>query len=283
MADRCRRLVIVEIKIADTIELGIPHALEKDDVYDGYHIPAGATIHALEWYVSCPIQRRNNILTLGLFNRGITRDENMYPDPETFNPDRWLLPQYPTYREPLTTYPNLNGYSQFGFGRRTCQGLPIVEQDLFLTMGGLAWGLNIRRRRDASGKEVPVHWDNYTPLLIAKPVKFQFDAVVWEPERRQKIAEMFADVTTQERVTEAMAGESLNDSDDESDHDFLVNVRDTPPQSPIQVRPAQQEEPPQSPELDVQPAQIDHKRRSGSISEPWHNALLMAQGPIIVR
>ena len=31
--------------------LGIPHTLEKDDVYDGYFIPAGATIHALEWYV----------------------------------------------------------------------------------------------------------------------------------------------------------------------------------------------------------------------------------------
>lgn len=29
--------------------LGIPHAIEKDDVYNGYLIPAGATIHALEW------------------------------------------------------------------------------------------------------------------------------------------------------------------------------------------------------------------------------------------
>lgn len=28
---------------------GIPHALEQDDVYEGYFIPAGATIHALEW------------------------------------------------------------------------------------------------------------------------------------------------------------------------------------------------------------------------------------------
>lgn len=31
------------------VPTGIPHALEKDDVYNGYHIPAGATIHALEW------------------------------------------------------------------------------------------------------------------------------------------------------------------------------------------------------------------------------------------
>lgn len=27
----------------------IPHATEEDDVYNGYFIPAGATIHALEW------------------------------------------------------------------------------------------------------------------------------------------------------------------------------------------------------------------------------------------
>lgn len=29
--------------------IGIPHALEEDDVWEGYFIPAGATIHALEW------------------------------------------------------------------------------------------------------------------------------------------------------------------------------------------------------------------------------------------
>lgn len=43
----------------------IPHAIEKDDIYNEYFIPAGATIYALEW--------------------GITRDEQMYPDAENFN------------------------------------------------------------------------------------------------------------------------------------------------------------------------------------------------------
>ena len=28
---------------------GVPHAATQDDVYNGYFIPAGATIHALEW------------------------------------------------------------------------------------------------------------------------------------------------------------------------------------------------------------------------------------------
>jgi hypothetical protein len=30
-------------------ESGIPHASTKDCVYKGYFIPAGSTIHAMEW------------------------------------------------------------------------------------------------------------------------------------------------------------------------------------------------------------------------------------------
>ncbi|KAK4041334.1 hypothetical protein C8A01DRAFT_45487 [Parachaetomium inaequale] len=165
------RAVVKEvIRWRPPVPTGIPHAVEKDDIYNGYHIPGGATIHALEW--------------------GISREETRYPDPDTFNPGRWLDPCSPTYREPLSQHPNLGGFSQFGWGRRTCQGVPIVEQDLFLTMGGVAWALTIQKRRDpATGAEVPVHWDDYTPLLIAKPAPFPFDAV---PRSRDKVVQMRA-------------------------------------------------------------------------------------------
>jgi len=120
--------------------------------------------------------------------RGITRNPKLYPDAEDFNPGRWIEPTFPTYREPLTKYPNLAGFSQFGFGRRTCQGIPIVEQDLFMTIGGMAWAFDIRKRRNpATGEEQAVHWNEYTPLLIAKPMPFQFDAV---PRSGLKLARM---------------------------------------------------------------------------------------------
>lgn len=116
----------------------------------------------------------------------------MYPDPEEFMPSRWLDPKFPTYREPLTQYPNLSGFSQFGFGRRTCQGVPIVEQDLFLTIGGMAWALNIQKKRDPiTGREIPVHWDDYTSLLIAKPCRFEFDAVPRDEGRLEEMRRMF--------------------------------------------------------------------------------------------
>ncbi|KXX81833.1 Fumitremorgin C synthase [Madurella mycetomatis] len=130
------RAVVKEvIRWRPPVATGFSHAVEKDDIYNGYFIPAGATIHALEW--------------------GITH------------------PSFPTYREPLTQYPDLNGYSQFGFGRRTCQGVSIVEQDLFLSMAGVAWAFDIRKKRD--------------PLTDAEPVKFPFDAL---PRSREKVAAM---------------------------------------------------------------------------------------------
>lgn len=127
-------------------------------------------------------------------------------------------------------YPNLHGYSQFGFGRRTCQGVPIVDQDLFLAMGGIAWALDLRKKKkmvkvkkrmkktvveksSADGTEtgaeveveeeieeeveveveveVPVHWNDYTPLLIAKPMPFEFDATVRGEGKEAQLRQMW--------------------------------------------------------------------------------------------
>lgn len=214
----------------------------------------------------------------------MTRDESMYPDPETFNPDRWLIPQYPTYREPLTIHPNLNGYSQFGFGRRTCQGLPIVEQDLFLTMGGMAWAFDIRKKRDKDGVEIPVHWDSYTPLLIAKPVRFQFDAVVHDGCRAQAITDMFVDVDT---VNDGDSAVDLADNvddldfkelraavDGDSDQEFFIGDPDTPAVSPGSVMDREERE----------MEQVGQYRPGSAGHEPWqHDTLLRTQGPIVIR
>lgn len=121
----------------------------------------------------------------------MTRDEETYPDADAFNPGRWLDPKFPTYKEPLNVYPNLNGFSQFGFGRRTCQGVPIVDQDLFLAMGGVAWAFHLRKKKRADGTEVHVHWNDYTPLLIAKPKPFEFDVVVRNEKTREMLKTMW--------------------------------------------------------------------------------------------
>ncbi|KAI0110422.1 cytochrome P450 2C3 [Nemania sp. FL0031] len=185
------RAVVKEvIRWRPPVPTGIPHAITQDDVYNGYFIPAGATIHALEW--------------------AMTRDETTYPDADAFNPARWLEPAYPTYKEPLTSHPKLNGFSQFGFGRRTCQGLPLVEQDLYLAMGGMAWAFDMRKKRRADGTEIPVHWNDYTPLLIAKPKPFEFDATVRGEEKARLLRRMW-ETGKGDEEGEAVGGEPLYD------------------------------------------------------------------------
>ena len=50
--------------------IGIPKRVTQDDSYRGYFIPAGATVIENIW--------------------AVFRDPNIYPDPDTFNPDRFL-------------------------------------------------------------------------------------------------------------------------------------------------------------------------------------------------
>ncbi|KAK6436783.1 hypothetical protein LTR95_007022 [Oleoguttula sp. CCFEE 5521] len=101
------------------VPTGIPHASVKDDIYDGHFIPAGSIMHPLEWSIS--------------------RDPEVFTDPDAWNPTRWLKPEFPTYQEPLTQFPTITSYSQFGYGRRICQGMGVTEADLFVGIGCMAW------------------------------------------------------------------------------------------------------------------------------------------------
>ncbi|KAF2856684.1 cytochrome P450 2E1 [Plenodomus tracheiphilus IPT5] len=123
------RAIIREcIRWRPPVPTGIPHYLIEDDEYNGYHIPKGSTIHPLEW--------------------AIARDPDMFPDPEAFNPLRWVDPAYPTYQEPLTRFPTIINSTQFGYGRRTCQGQTVSDEDLLIGIGSIAWLFNIERTSD---------------------------------------------------------------------------------------------------------------------------------------
>lgn len=105
------------------VPTGIPHECTQDDIYDGYNIPKGSVVHPLEWSIS--------------------RDPAIYPEPDAWNPLRWLSTEFPTYQEPLCHYPSITGYSQFGYGHRTCQGKGVTEADLFVGIGSIAWLFSI--------------------------------------------------------------------------------------------------------------------------------------------
>jgi Cytochrome P450 len=118
----------------------------------------------------------------------------MYPDPENFRPERWLDASFPTYKEPLTEYPCIKNHHQFGFGRRVCQGQDLVETELCLMIGAMAWACTASKKRTVGGIEIPVPWIEYTSLLIAKPEKFLFDLKPRSPERQQQAVDQWEQV-----------------------------------------------------------------------------------------
>jgi Cytochrome P450 len=149
-------------------EIGIPHQLEKDDIWNGYFIPKGAYIHAVEWYVPGMI---NEASTYTYMYRSLARDPAVYPNPDTFNPGRYLDPKYPTYREPLSEFPTIRGYHGFGFGRRICPGQEVAEAELLVACAAIVWAFRLERKRTASGEEMRIPDYDFTSTLIttAKP------------------------------------------------------------------------------------------------------------------
>lgn len=133
----------------------------------------------------CRIKGKNHSLQLNRrinISRAIHREEQLYPDPEIFNPGRWLSADYPTFREPLTKFPNLQNFSAFGFGRRICPGMNIAEKSLHLLTARIAWAFALKKR---PGVKVPLY--DYTSGFNVQPKPFVFDMEVRSPQKRDII------------------------------------------------------------------------------------------------
>ena len=104
-----------------TILGGIPHTPVHDDSYRGYVIPSGAWVTGNLW--------------------SIHRNPEDFPDPDVFNPERFLDAKRP--------FPTKRGHSAFGWGRRQCSGQPLAEQGLFLSMARILWAYEIQPGLDA--------------------------------------------------------------------------------------------------------------------------------------
>lgn len=147
---------------------GVPHMLTQDDVYEGYHLKAGTVVHLVTWATG--------------------RDPERYPDPDSFKPERWLEPSYPTYREPLTEFPTLLNTMMFGAGRRSCPGMLVGAKNVYIQVMMLVWACNLRRAKDKKGEEiVPPFYDFVSGFnVFPKPFKFKMSP---RSETRMKMVE----------------------------------------------------------------------------------------------
>jgi cytochrome P450 len=76
--------------------------------------------------------------------RAITRDPDVYPEPEVFKPERFLYPNG-TLRDDATLT------SVFGFGKRVCPGRHYVDATLFIVAATVLSVFRIERRHDTEG------------------------------------------------------------------------------------------------------------------------------------
>lgn len=88
--------------------------------------------------------------------RAISRDEAVYPDPDSFKPERFLEPVDAEKKKRLDPRSYV-----FGAGRRRCPGIYLVDAGLWLVIARIVATLDIRKKV-VDGVEVDpeVSYDN---------------------------------------------------------------------------------------------------------------------------
>lgn len=102
--------------------------------------------------------------------RSILHNPEDYPDPETFNPARYLTPDGkldPSVRDPRTAC--------FGFGRRVCPGRNLADASLYANVVTALATIDIVRAKDGNGKEIVPEVEQMSGLL-SHPKPFEWAA-----------------------------------------------------------------------------------------------------------
>ncbi|KAJ7579273.1 cytochrome P450 [Mycena floridula] len=119
---------------------GFPHKATKDIIWQNYCIPKGATVIGNVWSVG--------------------RDPAYFPEPEKFDPQRWLTSDG-KLREDLKSYP-------FGFGRRVCPGQYMATASTFINTALILWAFNL-----SEDPKSPIDTLAFTESANAHPMPFQ--------------------------------------------------------------------------------------------------------------
>ncbi|CAG8512616.1 34852_t:CDS:2, partial [Racocetra persica] len=122
------------------IYLGVPHYIEEDDEYNGYHIPA------------------NSVVILNQY--GIHMNEKKYENPKEFKPERFFGIKESSATLAKGCFENRDHFG-FGAGRRLCAGIHFAELELFLGVSRLLWCFKIENASPLGkdGKPIPINLD----------------------------------------------------------------------------------------------------------------------------
>ncbi|KAF5336269.1 hypothetical protein D9758_016051 [Tetrapyrgos nigripes] len=128
------------------LPLSLPHRSMNDDIYEGLFIPGGSTIVGNAW----------NIL----------HDPEAYPDPFTFNPERFL----PKDDQELPPDPSLYA---FGFGRRICPGRYLALNSAWIAIASLMATCRLTKPIDKETKKEIEPVVDYSEGIVCHPAPFK--------------------------------------------------------------------------------------------------------------
>ncbi|KAF7368440.1 Cytochrome P450 [Mycena venus] len=132
--------------------IGIPHRLLVEDEYRGFRIP-------------------ENSIVIG---------NEMYPDPKSFKPERFLLggKLNSDVRDPEAVI--------FGFGRRICPGRHMAYSSLWLTIASILATFDINKAVDNDGNVIEPSYE-YSAAVIFTPLPFKCSVTPRSPRAAQAI------------------------------------------------------------------------------------------------
>jgi len=119
--------------------LGFAHRSTADIPYKDFCIPKGAIVFGNHWAIS--------------------RDPEVYPNPDKFNPQRWFGSDG-RIRDDLK-------FPSFGFGRRICPGQHIANRSIFINTALLLWSFRITQDPNS-----PIDDTGFVDGVIAHPKPF---------------------------------------------------------------------------------------------------------------
>ncbi|KAG6375513.1 cytochrome P450 [Boletus reticuloceps] len=109
--------------------LALPRATTNEDVYEGSYIPKGP---------------------------GIGHDEQTYPEPFKFNPERFIKEDGTLTEEDFPF--------GFGFGRRICPGRHVADASMWIAIASMLATLDFLKAKDDHGNEI-----DFSPEFISGP------------------------------------------------------------------------------------------------------------------
>ncbi|OAX37016.1 cytochrome P450 [Rhizopogon vinicolor AM-OR11-026] len=135
--------------------IGLPHRASKDIIWNGMCIPAGATVFGNHWSIS--------------------RDPDVYHNPEVFDPQRWIG----TDGE---IKDNMRLFT-FGFGRRACPGLHVANRSVYIAAALVLWSFTV-----AEDPGNPIDDTAFVPGIVSHQKPF---SLVFKPRMSEASLKFF--------------------------------------------------------------------------------------------